>query len=358
MEFSRSLTSSEINMLQNIFGNSINYADVKIYNSPFDRGVSIDGHIGISSDQYHPDFSTVDDQHITDQAVFIHEMTHVWQSQNGYEVLETGLTLQAMYESYTDDHTVANPYDYQLDPNKTFKDYNMEQQGKMMQDYFSKKSNLNPELQRIVEDFMNSDHNHTWLPTVDAMSTTWKNYLDSGGRLALILELLKEAHLEIYHTVNDFWHAFKNWVAPRRDPLVLDLDGDGIETLGVNATTHVVFDYDGDGVKTGTGWIKGDDGFVVLDRNGNGTIDNGGELFGDQTLVNGVKAADGFAALSAEDTNKNGKFDAGDTNFTNVRIWQEEVNCEARETTLGCTNSDGIRQTMNNKNFNNIRGVA
>ena len=144
--------------------------------------------------------------------------------------------------------------------------------------------------------------------------------------------LLLEDNIDpINPDVNSLWHAFKNWVMPRRDPLVLDLDGDGIETLGVNATTHVVFDYDGDGVKTGTGWIKGDDGFVVLDRNGNGTIDNGGELFGDQTLVNGVKAADGFAALSAQDTNANGKFDAGDTNFTNVRIWQD-------------TNSDGISQ--------------
>ena len=91
-------------------------------------------------------------------------------------------------------------------------------------------------------------------------------------------------------------------------------------------------------------WIKGDEkvncearettlgcGFVVLDRNGNGTIDNGGELFGDQTLVNGDKATDGFAALKAEDTNGNGIFDAGDTNFTKVRIWQD-------------TNSDGISQ--------------
>jgi hypothetical protein len=178
--------------------------------------------------------------------------------------------------------------------------------------------------------------------------------------------------------VNSLWHAFKNWVAPRRDPLVLDLDGDGIETLGITSTTQVLFDYDGDGVKTGTGWIKGDDGFVVLDRNGNGTIDNGGELFGDQTLVNGVKAVDGFAALSAEDSNKNSKFDAGDTNFTKVRIWQD-------------TNSDGISQagelhtlnelgtpqggfscfaihlltsinltstTSNNQNFNNTRRVA
>lgn len=61
---------------------------------------------------------------------------------------------------------------------------------------------------------------------------------------------------------------------PRRDPLTLDLDGDGIETVPAAATNPIMFDHDGDGVKTGTGWVKQDDGFLVLDRNGNGTIDN------------------------------------------------------------------------------------
>lgn len=196
-------------------------------------------------------------------------------------------------------------------------------------------------------------------------------------------------HTTIPSNMNDLYRASKNWTPPRRDPLVLDLDGDGIETLGITSTTQVLFDYDGDGVKTGTGWIKADDGFVVLDRNGNGTIDNGGELFGDQTLVGGAKASDGFAALSAEEevncearettlgcTNHNSKFDAG-----------EEVNDVVRETTLGCTNftrvriwqdtnADGISQTSelktltemgvvsislastNNQNFNNTRRVA
>jgi hypothetical protein len=165
--------------------------------------------------------------------------------------------------------------------------------------------------------------------------------------------------------VNDLWHAFKNWVAPRRDPLVLDLDGDGIETLGITSTTQVLFDYDGDGVKTGTGWIKGDDGFVVLDRNGNGTIDNGGELFGDQTLVGGAKASDGFAALSAEDTNKNGKFDAGDTNFTKVRIWQDTNSdgiSQAGElhtlSELGVTSINLTSTTSNNQNLKYTRRVA
>ena len=74
------------------------------------------------------------------------------------------------------------------------------------------------------------------------------------------------------------------YVTPvRRDPLVLDLDGDGIETLPINTTTPVMFDLDNFGVKKSVGWIKSDDGFLVMDRNGNGTIDTGAELFGDAT---------------------------------------------------------------------------
>lgn len=164
---------------------------------------------------------------------------------------------------------------------------------------------------------------------------------DNGDLTSTVLHLLfgfKQTELfnpytqKILFEVNSLWHAFKNWTAPRREPLVLDLDGDGIETLGINATTHVVFDTDGDGLKTGTGWISADDGLLVFDRNANGTIDNGGELFGDQTLVNGVKASDGFSALAGEDTNADGKFDATDTNFTNVRVWQD-------------ANADGISQS-------------
>src|SRR5262249_23306920 len=81
-------------------------------------------------------------------------------------------------------------------------------------------------------------------------------------------------------TTGQFW-------VPRRDPLTLDLDGDGIESVGINSTNPITFDHDGDGIRTGTGWISSDDGFLVLDRNGNGTIDSGRELFGDSTPVPG-----------------------------------------------------------------------
>jgi hypothetical protein len=121
--------------------------------------------------------------------------------------------------------------------------------------------------------------------------------------------------------------------APRRDPLVLDLDGDGIETTTVQGGSVILFDHDADGIKTGTGWVKPDDGWLVLDRNGNGSIDTGRELFGVDTLKNnGQFASDGFDALKDQDANHDGKIDAADSVFANLRIWRD-------------LNQDGISQS-------------
>ncbi|WP_434150627.1 hypothetical protein ACR2R6_03800 [Methylocaldum gracile subsp. desertum] len=101
---------------------------------------------------------------------------------------------------------------------------------------------------------------------------------------------------DIQQQVNDLFNAARGWVQPYYDPLALDLDGDGIETVGVAGSGTVLFDHDGDGLKQGTGWVKSDDGLLVLDRNGNGVIDNGAELFGvDTVLSDGQKATDGCA---------------------------------------------------------------
>ena len=134
---------------------------------------------------------------------------------------------------------------------------------------------------------------------------------------------------------------------PRRDPLILDLDGDGIESVGVNNETPLMFDHDGDGIKESSGWIQGDDGFLVLDRNGNGTIDSGGELFGDATyLANGQKAVDGFAALADLDTNQDGQVNANDAAFADLRVWsdlnQDGISQSNELLTLGSLNIVGL----------------
>ncbi len=133
----------------------------------------------------------------------------------------------------------------------------------------------------------------------------------------------------VYHNVFDHisddvnvdYNAARRWVQCR-DPLVIDLDGDGIETVGVDGA--VLFDHNGDGVKTGTGWVQADDGFLVFDRNGNGLIDTGAELFGVDTVkADGSHARDGFDALRDLDSNGDLVFDASDAAFGNVRIWQD-----------------------------------
>ena len=91
---------------------------------------------------------------------------------------------------------------------------------------------------------------------------------------------------EIAESLSELFSQGKLYV-PRRDPLVLDLDGDGIETVGMNAAAPIFFDHDADGIRTGTGWVHPDDGFLVLDRNSNGRVDDGRELFGDATPLNG-----------------------------------------------------------------------
>lgn len=112
--------------------------------------------------------------------------------------------------------------------------------------------------------------------------------------------------------------------AKRADPLTLDLDGDGIETTGLNTSSPLMFDIDGTGVKQSVGWIKPDDGFLVRDINGNGVIDSGLEMFGDATmLAGGSRAADGFAALAALDVNHDGVVNVSDSAFSSLRVWRD-----------------------------------
>lgn len=135
-----------------------------------------------------------------------------------------------------------------------------------------------------------------------------------------------------WESIQDWWDRAKSTPQPRRDPLVFDLDNDGLETTGINAASPILFDHDGDGIKTATGWVNADDAFLVLDRNGNGTIDTGRELFGDSTpLAGGGTAADGFAALAQEDTNADGVVNANDARFDQLRLWRD-------------LNQDGISQ--------------
>ncbi|MFM0284206.1 calcium-binding protein [Paraburkholderia sediminicola] len=107
------------------------------------------------------------------------------------------------------------------------------------------------------------------------------------------------------------------------DPLILDIDGNGIHTTNPD-NSNAYFDFDGSGSRTHTGWISAGDGFLVLDRNKNGTIDSGAELFSNFTpLANGTLAANGFDALREFDLNKDGVIDSNDAIWSSLRIWRD-----------------------------------
>lgn len=99
-------------------------------------------------------------------------------------------------------------------------------------------------------------------------------------------------------------------------PIAIDLNGDGIKTIG-SFTSVVDFDITGDGAKERTGWLSGEDGFVAMDRNGNGRVDDATELFG------GSERGAGYAELAELDDNNDGVIDAADAAYAALKLWQD-----------------------------------
>ena len=110
----------------------------------------------------------------------------------------------------------------------------------------------------------------------------------------------------------------------RIDPLVFDLGGDGIATVSLEES-NAFFDLDNNGFAEKTSWVGAKEGLLAYDKNGDGIINGGNELFGDRTLMKDGKtlASSGFAALTEYDDNKDGKIDSNDVIYALLRIWQD-----------------------------------
>jgi hypothetical protein len=138
-----------------------------------------------------------------------------------------------------------------------------------------------------------------------AMSTTQTEALSSTQLAALSTTQLSKLHFNT--------------------PLVLDLGDLGIQTRSL--ADGVLFDITASGTPVHTGWTGANNGLLALDRNGDGIINDGSELFGSSTpLAGGGTAADGFAALAALDANHDGVIDRGDTLFNALRVWVDSNN--------------------------------
>ncbi|MEP5758397.1 MAG: hypothetical protein ABJ327_03600, partial [Litoreibacter sp.] len=121
--------------------------------------------------------------------------------------------------------------------------------------------------------------------------------------------------------------------AEDRKPVIIDLDGDGIE---VSTTSTVSFDLDEDGYKENSSWAAADDGFLVIDLEANGTFGNGdGKIDQARELAFALWGMDGATDLQALaqakdgngnrifDTNGDGRLTSADTHWSSFKIWQD-----------------------------------
>lgn len=112
------------------------------------------------------------------------------------------------------------------------------------------------------------------------------------------------------------------------DPIVIQYDKKSNSLDFLEDELTFTFDLDLDGEKDEISKLKEGNGFLALDKNSNGIIDDGSELFGPNTN-------DGFEELREFDDDKNGWIDENDTIFNNLRVWTKDKDGKDKLFALG-----------------------
>ncbi len=137
--------------------------------------------------------------------------------------------------------------------------------------------------------------------------------------MAMSREVVQESHLHIEAG------------SKKIDPLVINFDGKGA-TL---SQTRFEFDLDNDGTSEQVASLRPGSGYLALDRNGDGSINNGSELFG-------PSSGRGFAELAVYDEDGNNFIDEGDSIYQQLRIWITNEDGSTQLAALGDKNIGAI----------------
>ena len=162
-----------------------------------------------------------------------------------------------------------------------------------------------------------------------------------------------EINLNLSYT-QEFYEAHKKKLEFEKtvflDPLVIhyDLTSNYFDSIDDNLSFE--FDINNDNKKDTIAMLKDGSGFLALDKNSNGTIDNGKELFG--TITN-----NGFDELTQYDEDNNGWIDENDSVFKDLRIWNKSEGNDSL-IALGDANVGAIYLSDISSNFNYDKSVT
>lgn len=164
--------------------------------------------------------------------------------------------------------------------------------------------NINSESRKFIRDKVEINSVYT---EAEALNFQVKAFVQADGReieLSLDISLSRSFVQKTTRTIEI------NKVL--KDPLVISLNG----SMPSLSSKTFSFDIDSDGKSDQISQLSSGNGFLALDKNSNGIIDDGSELFG-------TKSGDGFKDLSKYDEDKNGWIDENDAIFDKLRIWQK-----------------------------------
>lgn len=163
-----------------------------------------------------------------------------------------------------------------------------------------------------------ASHYETEMTTVSAegvIKTADGKEISFNLELAMSREYYEETNISI-----------REGDAVRKDPLVINFNG----TAAQLTDTKFAFDIDSDGTQDNISFVGPDSGFLALDRNANGKIDNGSELFG-------TESGNGFADLAKYDSDGNLWIDENDSAFASLLVWRKDA--EGKDSLLSLATS-------------------